>query len=145
MTYHKLAVSIAFFPVPANQTHVSSPSLSIVIPAYNESARIPATLESVIAAVRANKWPAEVVVVNDGSSRADGRPAQLGRSLETATYLARNRKLRIHSPLAKSLRTFGSARDFREKADGDVAIPTIRTNYLLLNAGGNRIRTIGTA
>ncbi len=44
------------------------PKYSIVIPAYNESARIPATLESVIAAVRANKWPAEVVVVNDGSS-----------------------------------------------------------------------------
>ena len=44
------------------------PNYSIVIPAYNESARIPATLESVIAAIRANQWNAEVIVVNDGST-----------------------------------------------------------------------------
>ena len=43
------------------------PKYSIVIPAYNESARIPATLESVVAAIRANQWAAEVIVVNDGS------------------------------------------------------------------------------
>ena len=44
------------------------PKYSIVIPAYNESARIPATLQSVIACVRANRWPAEIIVVNDGST-----------------------------------------------------------------------------
>ncbi|MGC1422317.1 MAG: dolichyl-phosphate beta-glucosyltransferase [Terracidiphilus sp.] len=44
------------------------PKYSIVIPAFNESARIPATLESVVAAIRANQWPAEVIVVNDGST-----------------------------------------------------------------------------
>ena len=68
MTYHKLAVSIAFFPVPANQTHVSSPSLSIVIPAYNESARIESALERVLACVAERHWNAEVLVVDDGSS-----------------------------------------------------------------------------
>ncbi len=44
------------------------PKYSIVIPAFNESARIPATLESVIACVRTNSWDAEIIVVNDGSS-----------------------------------------------------------------------------
>lgn len=44
------------------------PKYSIVIPAYNESARIPATLESVIGCIRERHWPAEVVVVNDGST-----------------------------------------------------------------------------
>lgn len=44
------------------------PKYSIVIPAYNESARIPATLEAVLACIRANAWDAEVVVVNDGST-----------------------------------------------------------------------------
>ncbi len=38
------------------------PKYSIVIPAFNESARIPATLESVIASVRANAWDAEIIV-----------------------------------------------------------------------------------
>jgi dolichyl-phosphate beta-glucosyltransferase len=46
---------------------VQYPKYSIVIPAYNESARIPATLQSVVAAIRENQWAAEVIVVNDGS------------------------------------------------------------------------------
>ena len=43
------------------------PTYSIVIPAYNESARLGATLEKVLAYVRAQQWDAEVIVVNDGS------------------------------------------------------------------------------
>ena len=49
------------------------PKYSIVIPAYNESARIPATLESVVSAIRANQWRAEVIVVNDGSTDSTAR------------------------------------------------------------------------
>jgi dolichyl-phosphate beta-glucosyltransferase len=41
-----------------------------VIPAFNESARIPATLQSVVACVRERGWDAEVIVVNDGSTDA---------------------------------------------------------------------------
>jgi dolichyl-phosphate beta-glucosyltransferase len=40
---------------------------SIVIPAYNESARIGAALERVLAHIAARAWDAEVIVVNDGS------------------------------------------------------------------------------
>jgi glycosyltransferase involved in cell wall biosynthesis len=46
----------------------AAPKYSIVIPAYNESARIPATLESVVECIRARGWDAEVLVVNDGST-----------------------------------------------------------------------------
>jgi glycosyltransferase involved in cell wall biosynthesis len=48
------------------------PKYSIVIPAFNESARIPATLESVVSCIRAQGWSAEVIVVNDGSQDATG-------------------------------------------------------------------------
>ncbi len=44
------------------------PRYSIVIPAYNESARIPATLRAVLSCIRKNGWDAEVIVVNDGST-----------------------------------------------------------------------------
>jgi glycosyltransferase involved in cell wall biosynthesis len=47
-----------------------NPKYSIVIPAFNESARIPATLESVVSFVRAQGLSAEVIVVNDGSRDA---------------------------------------------------------------------------
>jgi dolichyl-phosphate beta-glucosyltransferase len=44
------------------------PNYSIVIPAYNESARLGNTLESVLAYIHGQGWNAEVIVVNDGST-----------------------------------------------------------------------------
>lgn len=67
MTYHKFAVTVAF-PQAAGQRHVNPPSLSIVIPAYNEGARIETALERVLACVAERRWNAEVLVVDDGSS-----------------------------------------------------------------------------
>ena len=45
-----------------------STTYSIVIPAYNESARLRATIEKILAHMQAHGWDAEVLVVNDGSS-----------------------------------------------------------------------------
>ncbi|MDP9267371.1 MAG: glycosyltransferase family 2 protein [Acidobacteriota bacterium] len=44
-----------------------SRTYSIVIPAYNESERITATLDKVLAHIAQQHWTAEIVVVNDGS------------------------------------------------------------------------------
>ena len=41
---------------------------SIIIPAYNESQRLGATLDRVLAHVEACSWKAEILVVDDGSS-----------------------------------------------------------------------------
>ena len=41
---------------------------SIILPAYNESARIAATLEKIVAHAAERGWNVEVIVVNDGSS-----------------------------------------------------------------------------
>jgi glycosyltransferase involved in cell wall biosynthesis len=46
------------------------PTYSIVIPAYNESGRIPATLRSVLECIHAQHWNAEIIVVDDGSRDA---------------------------------------------------------------------------
>jgi len=43
---------------------------SVVIPAYNESARIRDTVEKILACARQQDWELEIVVVNDGSSDA---------------------------------------------------------------------------
>ena len=40
---------------------------SIVIPAYNEGARVGATLDKVLAHVAERGWDAEIIVVDDGS------------------------------------------------------------------------------
>ena len=49
------------------------PACSIVIPAYNESARIDATLREVVECIRTQGWDAEVIVVNDGSTDSTAR------------------------------------------------------------------------
>jgi dolichyl-phosphate beta-glucosyltransferase len=49
------------------------PASSIVIPAYNESARIEATLREVVSCIRTEGWNAEVIVVNDGSTDSTAR------------------------------------------------------------------------
>jgi glycosyltransferase involved in cell wall biosynthesis len=46
---------------------MSHPQLSIIIPAYNESARIQATLDRVMTCVATQGWDAEVLVIDDGS------------------------------------------------------------------------------
>jgi len=43
------------------------PRYSIVIPAYNEAARLGATLQRVLAYVANQPWDLEIIVVNDGS------------------------------------------------------------------------------
>lgn len=42
-------------------------SISIVIPAYNEAARLGSSLDRVLAFISRQPWEAEVIVVNDGS------------------------------------------------------------------------------
>jgi glycosyltransferase involved in cell wall biosynthesis len=54
----------------AGPTNGAGPKYSIVIPAFNESARLPATLTSVVECIRAHGWVAEIIVVNDGSTDA---------------------------------------------------------------------------
>ena len=44
------------------------PYLSIVVPAYNESARLPETLRSIIAYLAGRPFVAEIIVIDDGSA-----------------------------------------------------------------------------
>lgn len=46
---------------------MTSPTYSIIIPAYNEGARLGATLDRVLAYVADKGWDAEILAVNDGS------------------------------------------------------------------------------
>ncbi len=54
-------------PGTGRKAIMNQPPYSIVIPAFNEQARIGATLDRVMECVEARRWDAEVLVVNDGS------------------------------------------------------------------------------
>jgi dolichyl-phosphate beta-glucosyltransferase len=60
---------------------------SIVIPAYNEAARLGATLERVLSYIAEQGWDAEVIAVNDGSR---DQTAEIVRS-----YASKNPALRL--------------------------------------------------
>jgi dolichyl-phosphate beta-glucosyltransferase len=55
---------------------MTAPSLSVVVPAYNEARRLPATLASVRAYLRARGREHEIVVVDDGSSDTTAQVAR---------------------------------------------------------------------
>ena len=48
--------------------HLEPATYSVILPAYNESARISATLDKILAHATERDWNVEVIVVNDGSS-----------------------------------------------------------------------------
>jgi len=68
-------------------------SISIVIPAYNEEKRLPATLSKVLEYLEPGGWEfAEVVVVDDGSRDATAAVAErwIGRGGKTGVRVLRN-------------------------------------------------------
>jgi glycosyltransferase involved in cell wall biosynthesis len=105
-------------------------TLSIVIPAYNESARIGNALTQVLECVRAHGWTAEVLVVNDGSKDDTG---EIVRS-----FAARNPILRmIENPVNRgkgySVRNgmLNATGDIMMFTDADLSSPMEETERLL--------------
>jgi glycosyltransferase involved in cell wall biosynthesis len=66
------------------------PTYSIVIPAYNESARLGATIEKVLTYVHTQGWDAEVIVVNDGSRDDTANIVQKYAAKDPALRLVEN-------------------------------------------------------
>jgi len=58
----------------------TAPELSIIIPAYNEELRLPATLERIAAYLQASGREAEILVVDDGSQDRTAAVAESFRS-----------------------------------------------------------------
>lgn len=88
---------------------------SIIIPAYNESARLGATLDRVLDHVAGRHWDAEVIVVNDGS-RDDTAEMVLARSRT-------NSALRLVENPGNRGKGY-SVRNGMLKAEGDVRLFT---------------------
>jgi len=66
------------------------PIYSIVIPAYNESARLVTTLEKVLTYVHQQGWNAEVIVVNDGSKDNTAEIIRSFAEKDPAVHLVEN-------------------------------------------------------
>jgi glycosyltransferase involved in cell wall biosynthesis len=127
-----------------------NPQYSIVIPAYNESARIGGALEEVLRTLDEKRWNAEVLVVNDGSSdntaaivesfaAKDGRVRLLENGVNRGKgYSVRNGLLHasgnilmftdadLSSPMVEAERLFDAIRDGADVAIGSRWLQTSR-------------------
>jgi glycosyltransferase involved in cell wall biosynthesis len=59
--------AVAALPGVCLSTCESHPACSIIIPAFNEAARIGHSLDEVLSVLNSQGWDAEIIVVNDGS------------------------------------------------------------------------------
>ena len=116
---------------------MAHPQLSIVIPAYNESARIEATLERVMSCVEAEQWDAEVLVIDDGSK--DDTAAIVERWMDSFPRLHliknpgnRGKGYSVRNGLLQS------AGDIVMFTDADLSAPLEEANRLIaaINDGG---------
>ena len=108
---------------------MSNPLLSIIIPAYNEEDRLPNTLEQVTTFLNSQAYPAEVLVVENGSQ---------DRTLEIARDFSRR------FPYVKALHVDGRGKglavkygmqqatgDYRFICDADLSMPIKEVNCFI--------------
>ena len=75
----------------ASETWKTLPTAySIVIPAYNESERLRATLDKLLVHIQERGWNAEILVVNDGSTDATAQIVQAYASEHPSLHLIQN-------------------------------------------------------
>jgi dolichyl-phosphate beta-glucosyltransferase len=106
---------------------VSDPSLSVVIPAFNEEKRLPATLAAMLPYLRGRGQTFEVVVVNDGSV---DRTSEVARAAGPEVRVIENpgNRGKGYSVRNGMLRAQGA---WRLMADADLSTPIEEVERLL--------------
>ncbi len=113
-------------PSDANGAHF--PLLTIIIPAYNEETRLPASLQKIDSFLREQSYVAELLVVENGSQ--DDTSGVVQRFSADHAYVRL-----LHSVKGKgaAVRTgmLAAAGDFALICDADLAMPIVEVNKLL--------------
>lgn len=99
----------------------SRPLLSLVVPAFNEAQRLPASLQSIQEYLAQQSFKSEVVVVDDGSEDRTAAVAEASRSFCEQLRVIRN----PHRGKAYAVRTgvLASAGEFIFICDADMSMP----------------------
>ena len=121
--------------MPAQASQGRPPVLSVVIPVYNEEARLPASLPKVLEYLEGREEPYEVVLVDDGSTDSTAEIAERMAESSPHLKLIRNR----HRGKAYAVRTgvLAAQGDVILFSDVDLATPIEEAEKLLaeLKAG----------
>lgn len=98
-------------------------SLSIIIPAYNECTRLPATLKRIIDYMRGSAWQRwEIIVIDDGSTDGTAEAAESLRDSNTCVRVLRNPGNRGKGYAVRN-GMLDSKMDWRLLTDADLSAP----------------------
>lgn len=122
---------------------MSHPHLSIVIPAYNECARIEAALDRVLATIEEQHWDAEVLVVDDGSTDDTASIVENWMDFFPRLHLIRNpgNKGKGYSVRNGLLQAAGTIVMF---TDADLSAPMVEAERLISAIHGGADVAIGS-
>jgi dolichyl-phosphate beta-glucosyltransferase len=97
------------------------PFLSIVVPAYNEERRLPETLPRIVDFLRAQTYPCEVIVVDDGSADGTARVVEYLAAEAPSLLLIKNE----HRGKGYAVKTgvLEAAGDYIFLCDADLSMP----------------------
>lgn len=109
-----------------------SPNLSIVVPAYNEAARLGESLRGIVAYVQEQREPAEVIVVDDGSTDNTAAVAEenLAASGPVATKVIRYEQNRGKGYAART-GLLAARANIALFSDADLSTPITETEKLI--------------
>lgn len=127
-------------------TNDQRPTVTIVVPAYNEEARLPASLDRVIAFLAAQDFDSELVAVDDGSS--DATASIVRERIEDAPAKVRVRLLQHERNRGKGAAIRTGCLDARGAyvffLDADLATPPEESTRLLERLRGGAPVVIGS-
>jgi dolichyl-phosphate beta-glucosyltransferase len=96
-------------------------TVSVVVPAFNEEHRLPASLDEIVAYLRQTPWRWELRVVDDGS--ADGTAAVVERYRERDSRIVLQREPHGGKGAAVKAGLLAAQSDYRFICDADLSMP----------------------
>jgi dolichyl-phosphate beta-glucosyltransferase len=120
---------IIFPPGRIVEEHVTKPYLSIIIPAHNEEKRLPHTLEQAFDFVNVQPYPAEILVVENGSQ---DKTLQISQDFATAHPQVRVfQEAKSGKGLAVQRGMLEACGEYRFMCDADLSMPIQQVNRFL--------------
>ncbi|MBI5466935.1 MAG: glycosyltransferase family 2 protein [Candidatus Kerfeldbacteria bacterium] len=101
--------------------------LSIIIPAYNETERLPASLRQIRTFLTSRPWNVEIIVVDDGSS--DGT-ADAARAVDPTVRVIRHEQNRGKGAAVRT-GMLAARGEWRYLCDADLSTPITELDHLL--------------